>query len=93
MKIVSITRDALILKPTQRNDESGRAFIFDIGIVPDKPTPKRIIIQKSRGRYLYSWSMTWRKFLRQTCIGHIALIDKSEFSYEAKPLKRSRAHV
>jgi hypothetical protein len=78
MKVLSATRTKLVLKPG-KGDENFKSFIFDIGIIPDKPTPKRIEIQKNIGAYLHTWSMPWKKFLRQTCIGDVVLIEKSDF--------------
>lgn len=82
MNVISATRTRIILKPTKK-DENYRAFVFDIGIIPDKPTPQKIVIQKKVGAYLLSWSMSWRKFLRQTCIDTIVIVNKSEFVYKS----------
>lgn len=84
MKVISATRTKLVLKPSKK-DENWRSFIFDVGIVPDKPTPARIEIQKKIGKYQHTWSMSWKKFLRQTCVGDIVIIEKKEFvhNYQA----------
>ena len=87
MKIISTTKAELVLQPS-RNDETWRSFVFDVGIVPEKPRPKRVVIRKHVNAYLQSWSMTWRKFLRQGCVGGIAIIHKSEFSYQSKYVGR-----
>jgi len=84
MKIIQASKEVLILQPTKKNDESSRSFIFDIGVVPEKPTPKKIVIRKSFGKRWKTWSMSWKKFLKQTCIGDIVLINKSEFDYVIK---------
>lgn len=76
MKVISATRTKIVLKPSKK-DENWRAFIFDIGIIPDKPTPQRIEIQKKVGAYLLTWSMPWRKFVKQTCIGTVVILNKS----------------
>jgi hypothetical protein len=82
MKILSATRTQLVLKPS-RKDENWKAFIFDIGIIPDKPTPQKIVIQKKVGAYMLSWSMPWRKFLRQTAIDTVVILEKSELDYKS----------
>lgn len=87
MKILSADKNTLVLQPSKTN-ESYKSFMFDIDIVPDKTIPKKIIIQKKVGRYLRTWSMSWRKFGKQTCIGNVALIDKSEFTYKSERVKR-----
>lgn len=74
------------MKPSKK-DENYRAFVFDIGVIPLKPTPQKIIIQKKVGAYLLSWSMSWRKFLRQTCIDTVVVVNKSEFDYKSKKIK------
>ena len=85
MKIIEATKDKLILQPTRR-DENFRSFVFDIGIVPELPEPKVIIIRKSFGRKKWkTWPMTWKKFLKQTCIDTVCLIDKTDFTFAIEP--------
>lgn len=83
MRIISVDKAALVLSPNKPVDESQRGFLFDIGIVPDRPKPARLVIQRKQGAYLLQWSMSWSKFMRESCIDTIALIDKSHFSYKA----------
>ena len=85
MNVISATRTQIVLKPS-KHDENYRAFVFDIGIIPDKPTPQKIVIQKKVGAYLLSWSMSWRKFQRQTCIDTVVIVNKSEFNYKRAKL-------
>lgn len=80
MKIISATKQELLLR-AERKDVSWKSFVFDIGIIPGNPTPKRIVIQRKAGRYLQTWEMSWHKFLKQICIDTICIIDKSEFTY------------
>lgn len=82
MNIVSATRTKLVLKPSKK-DENYRAFIFDVGIIPDKLTPQRIVIEKKVGAYLLSWSIPWRKFLKQTCIDTVVILEKSALTYKS----------
>ncbi len=83
MKVVSISKEALVLRPTGTDNLYSRAFAFDVNIVPDKPTPKKLVIQRKVGRYLQTWEMSWRKFMQQTAIGDVALIDKTAFKYSS----------
>lgn len=83
MNIITATRTKIVLQPT-RKDESWTSFVFDVGIIPDKPTPKKIVIQKHVNGWLCSWSMTWRKFLRQTCVGNVIILHKTDFAYQSK---------
>lgn len=82
MKVITATRTKLVLKPSKK-DENYRAFIFNIGIIPDKPEPRRIEIQKQVGAYLLTWSMPWEKFLKQTAIDTIVILEKSALNYRS----------
>lgn len=88
MNIISATKSAIVLRPSKQ-DENWRAFIFDIGVIPEKPTPKKIVIEKRVGRNTITWSMSWSKFLKQTCIDTVALIDKSAFKRESRRTLRA----
>jgi hypothetical protein len=88
VNIISLNKSALVLHPS-KCDENWRAFIFDIGIVPEKPTPKKLIIQKKAGRNTITWSMSWSKFLKQTCIDTVAIIDKSAFKRDSRSTKHT----
>jgi hypothetical protein len=90
MKVISATRRQIVLHPS-KHDENWRAFIFDIGIILDKPTPKKVVIQKKVGAYLLSWSMSWAKFLKQICIDTVVIIEKSAFKYESRRTKSVKA--
>lgn len=83
MKILSINSKELVLKPTKR-DENYKSFIFDIGIVPLKPTPKRIVFKRKQGKHILTWEMSWNRFEKQTCIGDVAIIAKSACKYTTK---------
>ena len=90
MRIESITKDALVLRPSNDDNPYTRSWCFSVGIIPDHPTPRKVIIRRKVGRYVQSWEMSWRKFLRQTAIGDMALIDKSAFTYSTKQTRRAR---
>jgi hypothetical protein len=92
MKTVSLTKEKIVLKPSKK-DENWRAFVFDIDIIPyesHKPEPKEIVIQKKVGSYLRSWSMPWKIFLKQTCIGTTLILNKSDLQYESHRIIRSK---
>jgi len=87
MKIIEATKERLILQPSRKGDETfgiRPAFIFDLGLVPDKPAPKRLVIQRKSGSRMLLWSMTWRRFLRQNAIGSVVILDKSKMSYTSQ---------
>lgn len=83
MKVIEATKSNLVLKPTRRDETFGKrgAFIFDIDIIPDNPTPKRLIIRKQSGRTICTWSMSWSKFLNETCIDTIVILRKDKMTY------------
>ena len=87
MKIISATKAELLLE-AGRKDINWKSFIFDIGIILIHPQPKRIVIQCKAGRYLQIYEMSWHKFLKQTCIDNICLIEKYEFVYRSQLINR-----
>lgn len=84
MKLLHANKNEIALKITSHRDINQKSIIFDIGLIPNKPKPKRLVIQRKVNRFTLIYSMPWRKFLKQTCIGHVCLIDKSEFVFESK---------
>ncbi|HEU4345381.1 MAG TPA: hypothetical protein VFU31_27835 [Candidatus Binatia bacterium] len=82
MNVISATRTKLVLRPSKK-DENWKSFIFDIGIIPDKPTPQRVVIEKKVGAYLLLWSISWQKFLKQTCIDTIVILEKDTLTYKS----------
>jgi hypothetical protein len=78
MRILSINKEACILE-ADKKDDTSRSFIFSIKMIPITPTPKNLIIIKKWGRRLKTYGMSWSKFLKQTCLDDIAMIDKTEF--------------
>jgi hypothetical protein len=86
VKIIESSRDKLVLKASPKDETFGEngAFVFDIGIIPDKPTPKILVIQKRSGKQ--SWTITWKNFLRQKCVGDVVILRKSELTYSTNPI-------
>jgi hypothetical protein len=82
MQIVTATKSKLVLKPSKK-DENWKSFIFDIGIIPQEPEPKKLIIQKKVGSYLCSWSISWEKFLEEMCIDTIVILEKAKLNYKS----------
>lgn len=80
MKIISATSKSLIMEPSKK-ENGWKAFVFDIGIVPLKPTPKKIVITQKIGAYTHTWSMPWRRFLKAGCVDTIVILDKSLMSH------------
>lgn len=78
MRIQSIDKKALTLV-ADRKDYSMRSFVFGIGLVPNKPIPQKLVILIP-GRWPHRYEMSWRKFMRQTCIGDVCLLDKSNMT-------------
>ena len=79
MKFIKCTKKAVELRCDKK--ESWReSFVFDIKLIPHKPTPARVVITSQRGAK--RWSMSWRKFLKQGTVGDIVIIPKKEFEAE-----------
>ena len=68
--------------------DGGERFIFDIQRIPDKPIPKKIVFQDGGTRRIRRWSMSWQKFLNQTAIGNVAMIDKDKCHYSTWTQKK-----
>ena len=62
-------------------------IIFDLRIVPFRPTPKRIAFEyRSRRGRVQRWSMSWKKFLREKAIGDTIIIKRANFRYSQRLL-------
>lgn len=83
MKIISATRESLVLEPS-RKENGWRSFIFEIGVVPLKPRPKKIIFTMTIGAYTHMWSMPWHSFLKVGCVDTIVILNKSLMSHTFK---------
>jgi hypothetical protein len=64
---------------TEGKGTLGRSFIFDIKSLPQKPEPKKIVIERKIGKYLQRFTMSWKKFLSETAIGDVICIDWTHF--------------
>lgn len=87
MKLISATKRSFVFSPSRYrrdNDENNKSFIFDVEIVPLKPTPHKIEFVKKHGKYTHVFSMTWRKFLRQPTVGNVVIIEKYLCEYRRK---------
>lgn len=68
-------------------EEWRPSFCFDIELIPtDKRSPKYFVVERLTWRYRKTWRMSWKKFLRQKTVGHMALIDKKEFTFNQEVL-------
>jgi hypothetical protein len=76
--LYSVSKKEWIFK-TRGRGTLGRSFIFDIKTLPQKPEPKRIVVERKTGRYLQQFTMGWKKFLGETAIGDVICIDWSHF--------------
>ena len=83
MKIISATKNALVLEPS-RKEKNYKAFIFDVGIIPDSPKPKVVKVVKKIGPYTHTWSITWRKFLNVGCVGDIVILEMDKMIHSFK---------
>lgn len=79
--ILDIFNKEICLFRLGRNEQYGWSFIFDIGLIPQQPKPKRLVFQYGGGKRIRQWSMSWRKFMKQTCIGTVVRIERTEFKY------------
>lgn len=86
MKFVRITKNAVKLRC--ENNESWRdTFAFSLDIIPQKPIPRNVVILSARGAR--RWSMTWRRFLKQQCVGDVVIIKKIEFESSARQCRNT----
>lgn len=76
MKYIKITKNAVELR-CEKNESWRDTFAFDLDIIPDKPIPRKIVISSQRGAM--KWSMSWKKFLKQECVGNIVIVKKDDF--------------
>lgn len=76
MKFIKCTKEQVILQ-CEKNEVWRESFAFDLSIIPDSPIPKKIVIESPRGAK--SWSMAWKKFLKQECVGNIVILHKDNF--------------
>lgn len=65
------------------NGIMGKSFIFDANHLPIKPEPQKIIVERKVGKYLQTYTMSWKKFLGETAIGHIICIDWNHFKKDS----------
>lgn len=87
MKLIHATPDELRLQLGPK-ELWRRSFIFELGLVPTDVTPRRVVIEKRQGKTLHEFKMSWRKFGKQTTIGDVVIIDKSEFAHFENGVKR-----
>lgn len=76
--LYEVSKKSWIFK-TKGKGTLGRSFIFDIKHLPEKPEPKKIIIERKVGKYLQRFTMRWKKFLDETAIGDVICIDWTHF--------------
>ena len=68
-------------------EEWSPGFCFDVDIIPtEKRSPISFIVERVTRRYRKTWRMSWGKFLKQSTVGHMALIDKTEFTFKKEEL-------
>ncbi len=89
MRIVKFNKTTCLLE-ADKKDETSRSFVFSLKIIPDKPRPKSLEIFIKYGKRIKTWHMSWAKFLKQSCIDDIAIINKDEFKFSYKSNKASK---
>jgi len=88
--LYEVSKKAWIFK-TKGKGSLGRSFIFEAKYLPQKPEPKKIIVERKIGKHRQQFTMSWKKFLGETAIGDIILIDWDHF--KKRLITSTQAHL
>lgn len=90
MELRRMNRDALVFELTDKEDIEYNSFAIpleriDMDLMEGK-TPKELWLYRVLKTSAKIYKMKWRKFMRETAIGDIGLIEKNKFEKTYKTL-------